>query len=147
MFLDDTACNLASLNLLTFLEDGKFDVEAYGHATRLWTLILEISVLMAQFPSARGRPAVLRLPHPRPRLRQPRRPAHGQGIPYDSAEGRAQCGALTAIMTGASYATSAEMAAEVGPFPRYASEPRAHAARRPQPPPRGDGGHRPGTRG
>ena len=51
MFLDDTACNLASMNLLTFLVDGKFDAEGYMHATRLWTLTLEISVLMAQFPS------------------------------------------------------------------------------------------------
>ena len=58
-----------------------------------------------------------------------------QGIPYDSPEGRAQCGAITALMHAASYATSAEIAAEVGPFPRYRGQPRAHAARRPQPSP------------
>ena len=57
MFLDDTACNLASMNLLTFLKDGKFDAEAYVHATRLWTVTLEISVMMAQFPSQGNRPA------------------------------------------------------------------------------------------
>src|SRR5690606_7881300 len=51
MFLDDTACNLASMNLLTFLKDGEFDIAGYEHAARLWTLTLEISVLMAQFPS------------------------------------------------------------------------------------------------
>ena len=69
MFLDDTACNLASLNLLTFYDApaGTFDVEAYRHAVRLWTLILEISVYMAQFPSQSGRAEVVRLPHARPR--------------------------------------------------------------------------------
>jgi ribonucleoside-diphosphate reductase alpha chain len=51
MFLDDTACNLASLNLLTFYRDGKFNAVEYVHAARLWTLTLEVSVLMAQFPS------------------------------------------------------------------------------------------------
>jgi ribonucleoside-diphosphate reductase alpha chain len=52
MFLDDTACNLASLNLLHLLpRHGKFDAESYEHATRLWTMVLEISVMMAQFPS------------------------------------------------------------------------------------------------
>ena len=51
MFLDDTACNLASMNLLTFLKDGEFQAEDYVHATRLWTITLEISVMMAQFPS------------------------------------------------------------------------------------------------
>ena len=72
MFLDDTACNLASLNLLTFRDEktGAFDVEGYEHAVRLWTVVLEISVLMAQFPSKRDRAALLRVPHARPRLRQ-----------------------------------------------------------------------------
>ena len=83
MFLDDTACNLASLNLLKFHdeESGRFDSRSYRHAIRLWTLVLEISVLMAQFPSTRGRPPQLRVPHPRPRLRQPRHPADGDGHP------------------------------------------------------------------
>ena len=77
MFLDDTACNLASLNLLTFRDEktGTFDVESYEHAVRLWTVVLEISVMMAQFPSQPDRRALLRIPHARPRLRQYRRPA------------------------------------------------------------------------
>ena len=79
MFLDDTACNLASMNLLTFLKDGRFDAKAYVHATRLWTVTLEISVLMAQFPSPRIAELSLPLPHPRPRLRQHRRPADDHG--------------------------------------------------------------------
>ena len=77
MFLDDTACNLASLNLLTFRdkETGKFDVESYEHGVRLWTVVLEISVMMAQFPSKQIARAFFRIPHARPRLRQYRRPA------------------------------------------------------------------------
>ena len=79
MFLDDTACNLASLNLLAFsppspVDAGMaFDVEGYEHAVRLWTIVLEISVLMAQFPSREIARALLRVPHARARLRQSRR--------------------------------------------------------------------------
>ena len=59
MFLDDTACNLASLNLMKFRgPDKHFDVEAYQHACRLWTIVLEITVMMAQFPSQEDRRAV-----------------------------------------------------------------------------------------
>ncbi len=121
MFLDDTACNLASLNLLSFYDaaTGRFDVESYRHATRLWTLVLEISVYMAQFPSVPVaqksydfRTLGLGYANLGSLLMQ-------QGIPYDSSEGRAQCAALTAIMHAASYATSAEIAGELGPFPRY----------------------------
>ena len=79
MFLDDTACNLASMNLLTFLNDGHFDAESYMHATRLWTLTLEISVLMAQFPSKEIAQRSLRLPHAGPWLCQHRRPADEHG--------------------------------------------------------------------
>ena len=80
MFLDDTACNLASLNLMTYRgEDGSFDVGDFRHATRLWTIVLEISVMMAQFPSQRDRAAQLRLSHARPRLRQSRRPLDVDG--------------------------------------------------------------------
>jgi adenosylcobalamin-dependent ribonucleoside-diphosphate reductase len=121
-FLDDTACNLASLNLLRFYNaDSGFDIDSYKHAIRLWTLILEISVYMAQFPSVpvaqksfdfrtlglgyANLGALLMV----------------QGISYDSPEGRAQCGALTAIMHAGAYAASAEMAGEVGPFARYAA--------------------------
>jgi ribonucleoside-diphosphate reductase alpha chain len=120
MFLDDTACNLASLNLAKFLdENGEFNLEAYRHAIRLWTIVLEISVLMASFPSrpiaqksfdfrtlglgyANLGTVLMRL-----------------GIPYDSARGYAYCGALTAILTGQAYVTSAEMARELGAFPGY----------------------------
>jgi ribonucleoside-diphosphate reductase alpha chain len=120
MFLDDTACNLASMNLLTFLNDGKFDAKAYVHATRLWTVTLEISVLMAQFPSAR----IAELSYRFRTLGLGYANIGGllmtMGFGYDSAEGRALCGALTAIMTGAAYATSAEMAKELGAFPGYA---------------------------
>ena len=77
MFLDDTACNLASINLLTYRDEktGAFDIEGYEHTVRLWTIVLEISVLMAQFPSQADRAALLRIPHARARLRQHRRAA------------------------------------------------------------------------
>ena len=121
LFLDDTACNLASLNLLKFFDGdaGKFDVDSYVHANRVWTLILEISVYMAQFPS---RPVAQK-------SYDFRTLGLGyanlgallmvQGIPYDSHEGRAQAGALTAILHSVAYATSAEIAGELGTFARY----------------------------
>jgi ribonucleoside-diphosphate reductase alpha chain len=121
MFLDDTACNLASLNLLRFFDTakGRFDVESFGHATRLWTLVLEISVYMAQFPSH----SVARKSYDFRTLGLGYANMGSllmvQGIPYDSPEGRGQCAALSALMHAGSYAASAEMAAEVGPFPRY----------------------------
>ncbi|SCY37025.1 ribonucleoside-diphosphate reductase class II [Paracoccus tibetensis] len=120
MFLDDTACNLASMNLLTFLHDGQFDAEGYVHATRLWTVTLEISVLMAQFPSKE----IAQRSYDFRTLGLGYANIGGllmnMGLGYDSDRGRALCGALTAIMTGVSYATSAEMAAELGAFPGYA---------------------------
>ncbi|HQU67734.1 MAG TPA: vitamin B12-dependent ribonucleotide reductase [Albidovulum sp.] len=120
MFLDDTACNLASMNLLTLYKDGKFDAEGYVHATRLWTVTLEISVLMAQFPSKE----IAQRSYDFRTLGLGYANIGGllmnMGFGYDSDEGRALCGALTAIMTGVSYATSAEMAKELGPFPGYA---------------------------
>ncbi|MFT4717426.1 MAG: ribonucleoside-diphosphate reductase alpha chain [Paracoccaceae bacterium] len=119
MFLDDTACNLASMNLLTFYNDGKFDAEAYMHATRLWTLTLEISVLMAQFPSRE----IAQLSYRFRTLGLGYANIGGllmnMGFSYDSTGGRAMCGALTALMTGVSYATSAEIARERGSFPGY----------------------------
>ena len=121
MFLDDTACNLASANLLAFYDrtTGIFDVDGYEHLVRLWTLVLEISVLMAQFPSKE----IARLSYDYRTLGLGYANIGGllmtMGLPYDSAAGRALCGALTAIMTGVSYATSAEMASELGPFPRH----------------------------
>ena len=120
MFLDDTACNLASLNLLQFREaDGRFNVESYEHAVRLWTVVLEISVLMAQFPSKE----IAELSYRYRTLGLGYANIGGllmtNGISYDSDAGRAMCGALTSIMTGVAYATSAEMAGELGPFPEY----------------------------
>jgi ribonucleoside-diphosphate reductase alpha chain len=121
MFIDDTACNLASLNLIKFFDfpTGRIDVESFRHACRLWTLILEISVYMAQFPSV----AVAQKSFDFRTLGLGYANLGSllmvQGIPYDSAEGRAQCGALTALMHAASYAASAEIAAEVGPFTRF----------------------------
>jgi len=133
MFLDDTACNLASLNLLAFhtralpaaatgekLGMELYDVEGYEHAVRLWTIVLEISVLMAQFPSREiaqrsfdFRTLGLGYANVGGLLMS-------SAIPYDSDAGRAICGSLSAIMTGIAYATSAEMAAELGAFPRFA---------------------------
>jgi ribonucleoside-diphosphate reductase alpha chain len=116
MFLDDTACNLASMNLLTFYTGGTFDAESYMHATRLWTLTLEISVMMAQFPSKE----IAQLSYDFRTLGLGYANIGGllmnMGLGYDSAQGRAICGALTAIMTGVAYATSAEIASELGPF-------------------------------
>ncbi|CAN5267310.1 hypothetical protein BH09SUM1_BH09SUM1_04840 [soil metagenome] len=127
MFLDDTACNLASLNLMRFysFDTQKFDIETYEHALRMWTIVLEISVLMAQFPSR----VIAQLSYDFRTL------GRGyanlgtllmvQGIPYDSPKARAIAGALSAIMTGVSYSTSAEMAGEVGPFAKYAENSEA----------------------
>ncbi len=127
MFLDDTACNLASLNLLQFLnpETKVFDIIAYEHAVRLWTLTLEISVAMAQFPSKE----IARLSYEYRTLGLGFANIGGLlmscGIPYDSDEGRAICGALSAVLTGRAYATSAELAAKTSAFPGY--KPNAEA--------------------
>ncbi len=126
MFLDDTACNLASLNLMAFRhEDGRFDVAAYEHAVRLWTIVLEISVLMAQFPSRE----IAQRSYDFRTLGLGYANIGGllmaHGLSYDSEEARAYCGALTAILTGVAYATSAEMAAELGAFPGYAENAEA----------------------
>jgi len=120
MFLDDTACNLASLNLLQFRNaDGSFQIESYEHAVRLWTIVLEISVTMAQFPSKE----IAELSYKFRTLGLGYANIGGllmtDGIPYDSEEGRGICGVLTAIMTGVAYATSAEMASELGAFAGY----------------------------
>ncbi|MCT4332181.1 vitamin B12-dependent ribonucleotide reductase [Paracoccus sp. YLB-12] len=120
MFLDDTACNLASMNLLKFWTGDQFDADGYVHATRLWTVTLEISVLMAQFPSKE----IAQRSYDFRTLGLGYANIGGllmnMGLGYDSEQGRALCGALTAIMTGVAYSTSAEMAAELGAFPGYA---------------------------
>ena len=120
MFLDDTACNLASLNLMKFRQaDGSLDVEALEHASRLWTVVLEISVMMAQYPSRtiaelsyRYRTLGLGYANLGALLM-------ASGLGYDSVRGRAIAGAVTAVMTGAAYATSAELAGLMGPFPGF----------------------------
>jgi ribonucleoside-diphosphate reductase alpha chain len=133
MFLDDTACNLASLNLMQFRKGPggeaaseyngvkSFDVEGFEHGVRLWTMVLEISVLMAQFPSKE----IAQLSYDYRTLGLGYANIGGllmsAGVPYDSREGRAIAGAIAALMSGASYATSAEMAGELGAFPEYAA--------------------------
>jgi ribonucleoside-diphosphate reductase alpha chain len=121
MFLDNTACNLASINLAHFFDPKTriFNVKGFEHTCRIWTIVLEISVLMAQFPSKE----VAQLSYDYRTL--------GLGyanlgsalmvnsIPYDSKKARAIGGAITAIMTGTAYATSAEMARELGTFRRF----------------------------
>jgi ribonucleoside-diphosphate reductase alpha chain len=130
MFLDNTACNLASLNLLMFTdgEGGAFAIEKFKHAVRLWTIVLEISVLMAQFPSReiahlsyRFRTLGLGYANLGAMLMR-------IGIPYDSPKARAIAGAIAAILTGESYAASAEMASHLGSFPGY-SKNREHMLR------------------
>ncbi|MEO7394693.1 MAG: vitamin B12-dependent ribonucleotide reductase, partial [Chitinophagaceae bacterium] len=130
MFLDNTACNLASANLMKFFDTktNHFDVEGYEYNCRLWTVVLEISVLMAQFPSKE----VAQLSY------EYRTLGLGyanlgtmlmvSGIPYDSEEARGIAGAISAIMTGVSYRTSAEMAKVLGSFPRY-EENKTHMMR------------------
>ena len=122
MFLDNTACNLASLNLRAFQDkEGKFDGKAFSFATRLWTINLEIAVLMAQFPS----PEIAKLSYEYRTLGLGFANIGGllmsMGIPYDSSEGRSLCAAITALMTGVAYKTSAEMAEQLGSFPGYKS--------------------------
>ena len=121
MFLDNTACNLASINLAHFFnpETLTFDVKGFEHACRIWTTVLEISVLMAQFPSKE----VAQLSYDYRTLGLGYANLGSMlmvaGIPYDSDKARAIGGAITAIMTGTAYATSAEMAKELGAFKRY----------------------------
>ncbi|HEV7331925.1 MAG TPA: vitamin B12-dependent ribonucleotide reductase [Flavisolibacter sp.] len=130
MFIDNTACNLASANLIKFFnfENNTLDVEGFEYVCRLWTTVLEISVLMAQFPSKE----VAQLSY------EYRTLGLGyanlgtvlmvSGIPYDSEKARAIAGSITAIMTGIAYKTSAEMAEVLGAFPRY-EENKTHMLR------------------
>ena len=128
MFLDDTACNLASVNLMAFRKaDGSFDIEAYEHAIKLWTVVLEIAVTMAQFPSRR----IAQLSYEYRTLGLGYANIGGllmaSGIPYDSAAGRALCGALTAIMTGVVLRDQRRDGAGAASLPRLCGESRSHA--------------------
>ena len=121
MFLNDTACNLASLNLMKFVgDDGEFDIEAFRHAARVTITAQEIIVDNASYPtpkieerSHRFRPLGLGYANLGALLMS-------RGLPYDSDEGRSYAAAITAIMTGEAYAASAEMAEVLGPFPGFA---------------------------
>lgn len=121
MFLDDTACNLASLNLMAFYDPktGNFSLEDFRHAIRLWTMILEISVAMAQFPSRE----IARKSYEYRTLGLGYANLGSllmvMGVAYESEEAKATAGAISAIVSGEAYATSAEMASELGPFPKY----------------------------
>ncbi len=119
MFLDDTACNLASLNLVKFKTEKSFDAEAFEHACRLWTLALEISVMMAQYPSAE----IARRSYDYRTLGLGFANLGGllmsSGIAYDSDEGRAIAAGVSALMSGAAYRASAEIAGAVGPFEKF----------------------------
>lgn len=130
VFLDETACNLASINVMKFVhpETGAFDIEGYIHAIRLWTTVLEITVAMAQLPSkqiAQGTYNFRTLGLGYANL--------GTllmvwGVPYNSSKARAIAGALTAVLTGESYTMSAELSSILGPFPKYAKN-REHMLR------------------
>jgi len=121
MFLDNTACNLASINLAHFFDKKTraFDVKDFEHTCRIWTIVLEISVLMAQFPSRE----VAQLSYDYRTLglgfANLGSALMVNGIPYDSKKARAIAAAITAIMTGTAYATSAEMARELGTFRKF----------------------------
>ena len=120
MFLDDTACNLSSVNLMKYRrDDGSFDIDGFRHACRMWTITLEISVLMAQFPSREI--AQLSFEYRTLGLGFANLGSYlmVSGVPYASAEGNAICGAISAIMCGTAYATSAQLAEELGAFPRF----------------------------
>ena len=120
VFLDDTACGTASLNIMQFRNrDGTFNCASFSHACRLWTLVLDISISMTQYPSARLAERSVRF-----------RPfglgysnlagfLMANGLSYDSEEGRATCAAITSILTGTAYGTSAELAKELGAFAEY----------------------------
>ena len=120
MFLDDTACNLASINLIKFVDEhGNFDIKGYLHAIKIWTVVLEISVLMASYPSRviaqksyEFRTLGLGFANLGTLLMR-------MGIPYDSPQGYAWCGALSSMLTGGAYMASAEMAKEQGAFPAF----------------------------
>jgi ribonucleoside-diphosphate reductase alpha chain len=122
VFIDDTACNLASINLVKFLnDDGNFDARRMAEAARIWTTTLEISVTMGQMPSRRiaeknhgYRTLGLGYANLGTLLMR-------MGLPYDSEEGFGWCGAINALLTGMAYRTSAEMAQKLGPFARFAA--------------------------
>ena len=141
MFLDDTACNLASLNLMTFRKDGEdgvkqFDTAAFEHAVRLWTIVLEISVLMAQFPSKEIADALLRVPHARARLRQYRRASDGGGHSLRFARGPRDRGRDHRDPDRRVLCDVGRDGGRARHLPALRRQPRRDAARDPQSPPR-----------
>jgi len=128
MFLDDTACNLASLNLAKFSGPDGFDDIAFAHACRLWTTVLDISVSMAQFPSR----AIAQRSYDTRTLGLGYANLGGylmaSGIPYDSDEGRDTAARITSLMTATAYTTSAELAEHLAPFPAHAANAKPMAA-------------------
>ena len=137
MFLDDTACNLASLNLLAFQnDDGTLDVDAFAHAVRLWTIVLEISVMMAQYPSRR----IAQLSYEFRTLGLGFANIGGYlmaaGIPYDSDEARHLCGADQRADDRRRLRRLGGDGGRARRLPALRREPRGDAAGDPQPPPR-----------
>jgi ribonucleoside-diphosphate reductase alpha chain len=119
MFLDDSACNLSSLNLMKFVGPGQFDVEAFRHAVDTLILAQEIIVDNASYPTQKigenshnFRPLGLGFANLGALLMS-------MGVPYDSEQGRDIAGAITAVMCGQAYLTSSRVAASTGPFPGY----------------------------
>ena len=127
MHVDDSACNLASINLMKFRRpDGSFDTAEFEHVVDTVFLAQEIVVSPSSYPTERDRRQRPLLPSARPRLRQPRRLLMSNGMPYDSDEGRNVAGAITALMTGRGYRKSAEVAAAVGPYEEYGKNREPH---------------------
>ncbi len=127
MFLDDTACNLASLNIVTFSDEGgALDLDALKHGAYLWTMVLEVSVSMAQFPSEEiakksfeYRTLGLGLANLGAYIMR-------KALPYDSKKARDEAGALMAVIGGQATLTSALMAKELGPYERFSDHKKSH---------------------
>jgi ribonucleoside-diphosphate reductase alpha chain len=120
-FLDDTACNLASINLMKFLNQDtyQFDITGYLHAIKLWQIVLDISVTMAQLPSKNIAIGTYNYRTTGLGYGNLGQLIMSLGLPYDSEEGRALAGVLTSILTGKAYETSAKLADVFGGFPRF----------------------------
>jgi ribonucleoside-diphosphate reductase alpha chain len=116
MFLDDTACNLASINLVKFLEEGRFNADSFKEAVKIWTIVLETSVGMASYPS----PEIAKKSYEYRTLGLGFANLGGlllrMGLPYDSKEGRSMAASLTSLLSGEAYRVSSLMAQDLGSF-------------------------------